>query len=249
MEANRLSSGRVRGAAGWGVHLLTASGAICGLLALGAVAAGEYGRAFFWMGVALLIDGADGTLARRLGVARAIPSIDGSLLDNIVDYLNYAIVPAFLLYSGPALPAGARPWAASAVCLAAAYQFSHVQAKHEQRYFRGFPSYWNVVAFYLMLLPRAPRIAVGVVTILALLSLVPSLWVYPSRTPEWRRPTLLLTALWLGCLGLLLHAYPDPPPCLLWGSLAYPVYYAGLSAALTLRHRAAVRRGPHEPGA
>jgi len=247
MEANRAESGRAIRAAGWGVHLLTATGAVCGLLALGAVAAQEYGRAFVWMGIALLIDGADGTLARVVGVRRNLPSIDGALLDNIVDYLNYAVVPAFLLYSGPALPPSSRVWAASAVCLAAAYQFSHAQAKLGGRYFRGFPSYWNIVAFYLVLLAPAPRAALAIVALLVLLSFVPSLWVYPSRTPEWRRTTLALTVLWLGCLALLLHRYPEPPGWLIRCSLFYPLYYVALSLALTWRHRGVPARGPFAP--
>lgn len=244
MGAQRDPAGLFRRAGAWAVHLLTASGALCGLLALAGVAQGRYGTAFAWMAAALLIDSVDGTLARRLDVARTIPAIDGSLLDNLVDFLNYAVVPAFLLYSGPALPAGTGPWAASAVCLAAAFQFSHVQAKQDQRYFRGFPSYWNVVVLYLMLLRPAPWTALGIVAVLALLSFVPSLWVYPSRTPEWRRPTLVLTAAWLGCLGLLLLRYPEPMPLVLWGSLLYPAYYVALSFFLTLRHAAATRGDP-----
>jgi phosphatidylcholine synthase len=217
--------------------MVTAAGALFGLAALRAIAEGEYRRAFLCMGGALLVDAVDGTLARRLKVARTLPSIDGALLDNIVDYFNYALVPAFLLLSAPVLPLFSRPWAAAAICLAAAYQFSHIEAKRDGRYFRGFPSYWNVVAFYLVLLRPGPVAALSLVALLALLSFLPTLWVYPSRTPECRGLTLALTVIWIACTGLLVLRYPEPARFALWGSLAYVCYYAGLSALLTWRLR------------
>jgi phosphatidylcholine synthase len=226
----------------WAVHLLTASGAVWGMLAVAAIADQELRRALAWMGLALLVDGVDGTLARRVGISDVLPSFDGSLLDNLVDYLNYAFVPAFLLYAGPILPQGGRIWAAALVCLAAAYQFARADAKPGGMWFQGFPSYWNVVVFYLLLLRPHPLFTWCVLLVLALLSFLPFRWVYPSRTPFWRSATLGLTALWGAALCALVYQYPETDPRLLFGSLAYVAYYAGASLLLAAAADRRVRR-------
>ena len=48
------------------VHFFTAAGAFAGLLALERAIAGAYPAMFGWLALALLIDGIDGTLARRV---------------------------------------------------------------------------------------------------------------------------------------------------------------------------------------
>ena len=140
-----------RRVAAWAVHLLTASGVCWGLLALEAVYAGRFRFALGWLGVALAVDGIDGALARRLRVAEVAPEIDGALLDNLVDYLNYVFVPAVLIYRAGVLPGDLALPSAAAICTVSAFQFVHREAKTADA-FRGFPSYWNVVAAYLLLL-------------------------------------------------------------------------------------------------
>jgi phosphatidylcholine synthase len=220
----------------WSVHLWTALGAVCGLLALHATGQGRFQAAWIWVGVALLIDGVDGTLARRAEVARRLPGFDGARLDDLVDFLNYAIVPTYLMIEMRLLPVPAGWVAAVAVCLASAYQFGQRDSKTPDGYFRGFPSYWNLVVFYLTLLRPAPWLAFLIVVSLALLSFVPSLYVYPTRTRELRALTLALTAAWGAVLGALILVHPDRPVWLVWLSLVYPAYYFGLSIALHTRH-------------
>ncbi len=137
----------------WGVHLLTASGAVFGAVALLAIMAGDLSRALLLMGVTLFIDSVDGTLARRVGVAEVLPRIDGRRLDDIVDYLNFVIVPVvFMVAAGSLLH-----WSFAALpILASAYGFSQNEAKTEDDFFLGWPSYWNVVAAYLWLLHLSP---------------------------------------------------------------------------------------------
>jgi phosphatidylcholine synthase len=134
-----------RRARAFGVHVFTASGAIVALLAMRATAAGDLDQAVLWMLAALFIDGIDGTLARRWDVGRLVPQVDGRRLDDIVDYLNYVVVPAFFLIQAELVPAWA--WVALPV-LASAYGFARSDAKTADHYFLGFPSYWNVVAIY-----------------------------------------------------------------------------------------------------
>src|ERR671939_1902663 len=135
------------------VHLYTASGAVLALLILVAAFQGAAVRALWLMLASLIIDSTDGLLARRLRVSEALPFFDGALLDNIVDYMTYVFAPMVLLWSGGYLPAGTSGVVFAALpILASSYQFCRVDAKTDDHFFLGFPSYWNVVAFYAVVL-------------------------------------------------------------------------------------------------
>jgi len=199
-----------------------------------------------WLGLAtLVIDGTDGMLARRLRVKETIPWFDGAMLDNIVDYLTYAFAPIVLLWTGGYLPSGT--WGAvlgALPLLASSYQFCRVDAKTADHFFLGFPSYWNVVAFYAIVLDIGrPGVAITIV-VLTVLVFVPVRYVYPSRTGLLRTLNLALAGVWLVTYAVLLAQYPDPNPIVVALSLAYLVYYIGLSLYLTvggrLRSRQAV---------
>jgi phosphatidylcholine synthase len=217
----------------WGVHLFTASGAIAGLFALDRIAVSDFRGAFIWMAVAIIIDSADGTLARLVNVHDRIPIFDGALLDNIVDYLNYVAVPLFLMLRANLLPRTATGFfAASLAMLASAYGFSRTDAKTEDHYFRGFPSYWNLVALYLFCLSYSPLVNSLIVIVLALMVFVPVKYIYPSRTEPMRPLTLIFAALWAPATLALIPALPSPNPILLYTSLAFVVYYFVMSFAL-----------------
>jgi len=218
-------------------HALTASGAVWALLALIAVADGRFRAALGWMFLAVIIDGVDGALARRAQVTRVLPGIDGTLLDNLVDYANYVLVPAFLIHRAALLPPAFSVFGAAAICLASAFQFSQADAKTDDHYFKGFPSYWNVVAFYLLVLGTGPWTNLAVVFALCVLVFAPVYWVYPSRTRAWRVPTLVLSALWGVLLAAILASYPEHEAWLAWVSLLFVVYYVLLSVALTAERR------------
>ena len=220
------------------VHALTASGAGCGLVALVAAAEGRERAAFLWLCVALAIDGVDGPLARRFNVRNVVPSIDGALLDNVVDYLTYVVVPAVLVHRSGLLPVGAGLVAAAWMCIVSAVQFAHVEAKTEDGLFRGFPSCWNVVALYLVVLRPAPVVCLGVILVLGALAFAPIYCVYPNKLAVLRRTTIALTAAWVVSLALIVARLPSVAPWLTGLSLAYVAYYAALSLALTLRRRA-----------
>ena len=184
--------------------------------------------------LAVLIDAVDGPLARRFRVADSVPTIDGGLLDNVVDYLNYAVAPAYFIHRLQLLP-GPAPWiGAAAICVAAAFQFSHVDSKHQGHMFRGFPSYWNVVAFYFLTLRPGPGLALAVVLSLAALSFLPVYFVYPTRTASYRGATAIVVALFAACIGVTLIRYPDPTPLALGASLLFGACYLALSVALTV---------------
>ena len=182
---------RVRIGLAWGVHLFTASGAVVGALALLAVQRGSLRDAALWMLLAMAIDSIDGGLARAVGVSRVLPGFDGRRLDDIVDYLNYAIVPCVFLAAGGLVP----HWAAVVPpILASAYGFSQVDAKTEDDFFLGFPSYWNVIAIYAWLLEVGPRTTALFLAGFSLLVFVPLKYAYPSKLRVWRRTSYALTA-------------------------------------------------------
>ncbi len=226
----------------WAVHFLTASGAVLGVVALLAVAQGEFPRAALLMLAALAIDSVDGTLARRFRVAEVLPGFDGRRLDDLVDYLNYVIVPAVFMIASGALPSWG--WAALPV-LASAYGFSQEQAKTEDHFFLGFPSYWNVVAIYLWQLELSPSLSVALVTALAAAVFIPLRYVYPSRTHALWRTTYAGAVLWLLAISAaIIWPRPLSEIRLVEISLLFPAYYIGISMWLGGWHRSGPRRTP-----
>ncbi len=221
-----------RRAAAWAVHLFTATGAVCGLLALGAVADGRPRIAFAWMITAVVIDALDGYLARAVNVAAATRGYDGQLLDNIVDYLNYAVVPAFLVLRLDVVSPGARTAAAVAIVLSSAYQFGQADAKTADHFFRGFPSYWNVAVLYLHYLALGTTVNLVVITCLAVGTFVPAKWAYPTRMTRLRRLTLSLALAWGAGLGYVVWSQPTAVGAL-WASLGFVAYYVGVSIYLS----------------
>jgi phosphatidylcholine synthase len=228
----------------WAVHFYTALGAVAGLLALNYTARGEWRGAFTMMAVAIAIDASDGPLARALRVRERIPYFDGALLDNIVDYLTYVAVPVFLMLRAGILPAGIAGQAiACFVMIASAYGFSRTDAKTDDNYFRGFPSYWNLVALYLFCLGLTPRTNALIVAVLALMVFIPIKYIYPNRTEPMRPLTLSLAAIWGVATVAMLPTLPAHHDILLYTSLAFVVYYFAMSFALHVHPtRVAARR-------
>lgn len=232
-------------AAAWGVHLLTASGVALAFLAAAEVASPtpDPRRAFLWLAVAAAVDAVDGPLARRLLVKKHLPHIEGRKLDDIVDYLTFTFVPLLLCWRLHWVPGPA--WVIPAL-VASLVGFAHTGAKQEaEGFFRGFPSYWNVYAFFAGLwAERFGALVPGVVVLLlAALTVAPVRFVYPNLAPRgWRWP--LLAGGWVWGLAMIasLPAYPRPAPVLLALTTAYPLLY--VAASLWLDVRARRRPGP-----
>jgi phosphatidylcholine synthase len=223
-----------RAIGGYLVHAYTASGVGCGWLALVAAIHGDARASLLWLVVATLIDATDGALARLADVARHAPLIEGARLDDIVDYVTYVVVPGVLVWRLDLLPPGGA-WIVAATLVASALGFARRDAKTGDHLFTGFPSYWNIVAIYLIALRPAPAVAAAILLTLAALVFVPIRYVYPSRTVYLRPLTLALGAPWAVALVALIWLLPAPPAWLVWGSLIYPVYYVALSLWLTAR--------------
>ena len=222
----------VRKALAWSVHLFTASGAVWGFLTLLAIFEENWRAAITWIVIAMFVDGFDGMLARWFRVKEYARGLDGALLDNIIDYLNYVVVAALILIKAPNLmPAGFGLAGAISILLTSAYQFTQVDAKTDEQsfFFKGFPSVWNFLVIYMMLLGLNPWLNLMLLVICNILVFVPVRYIYPSRNTRLRRLTLGLTYLYgvIGVWGLL--QYPSVPEWIVWISLVYVLYYALLS--------------------
>jgi phosphatidylcholine synthase len=215
--------------AAWLVHAYTASGVVFALLATRAVIDFNYRAAFFWLWLQVVIDATDGVLARRARVAERIPWFDGGKLDDVVDYLAYVFVPALFVWRAVLVPGAWTMWVAGAMLLSSGYGFSRRDAKTADHFFTGFPSYWNIVAFYLLVAGFSSVVNAAVLLTFVVLVFVPIRYVYPTRTPVLRLLTNVLGCIWSVLILLMLWQYPAVSMPVMWVSLAFPAYYFALS--------------------
>jgi phosphatidylcholine synthase len=239
---------------GWCVHFYTALGLVCAAGIAVAIVEGTpaaFRLAFVLMLVATVIDATDGTLARAVRIREAVPSFDGRRLDDIVDFLTYTALPLLLVWRARVLPEGQEAWLLVPL-LASAYGFCQVSAKTDDGYFLGFPSYWNLVALYLYLLhhyvlPLPGWLSVGLVAGLALLTFVPTRYLYPSQKGRLNMVTNVFGVAWGGILAWVLYRLPvehspsgrleadDATRWLIVVSLLFPLYYLTVSWAVSVR--------------
>lgn len=217
--------------AAYGVHLLTATGAALGLWTLIFIFEGRYQTALWALAGAALIDSIDGALARLVRTKEHAGKFDGGLMDNIVDFLTWTVAPLFWIYATMGLPI----WVLLVCATASVFGFSNAQAKTEDHFFLGFPSYWNIVVFYIFLLQLSTTAASMILLVFALTTFLPIKFVYPSRTSFLRTPTLLLGSLFVAQLLALVYLFDESPPLLIYGSFLFPFYYFGLSFYLNVK--------------
>jgi phosphatidylcholine synthase len=220
----------VQRARAFGVHIFTASGAALGLLALIAAVRGDFPWMFWWLGIALAVDGIDGSFARRYRVAELLPRWSGDGLDFVVDFVTYVFVPAYAIATGGLLPhVVAIPFGALIVTTGALY-FADRDMKLEGNYFRGFPVLWNAAAFYLFLLRPSPWIAAVAVTCLLVLTFLPFRFIHPVRVTQGRRVNIALLVLWSILAAIALGNDLSPRPWVSAALCAIGLYFvaAGL---------------------
>lgn len=188
------------------IHLLTSLGIVAGFFALLSVLSDEIVEAFLWLCLAFFIDGVDGPLARRFKVKEVSPNIKGEVLDNIVDYFNYVIVPTLIIYQFDMVPQSSELLIIPIILIASCYTFANSNLKTLDNYFIGFPALWNVVVFYIYILNTSQIFNLLILIIFCLLTFVPFKYVHPFRVQNWRPLTLGLTILWgMSSLILLLR--------------------------------------------
>jgi phosphatidylcholine synthase len=222
----------------WLAHLYTALGLVCAAAIFVLIVRGgdeAFRAAFALMVLATFIDATDGWLARAARVKHVLPGFDGSKLDDLIDFLTYTCLPLALLWRAEVLPAAWQAWLLVPLA-ASAYGFCQVEAKTADHYFLGFPSYWNIVALYVYVLKLPPAAALALLLSLAVLTFVPTRYLYPSRgAGGWNLATNVLGCLWLVVLVWILWAWAKAPQWLAVASLAFPVYYMVVSWTISLR--------------
>ena len=224
--------------AAWAVHAYTATGVLAAFAAVLAVFGRNFRGAFLWLVVATLVDASDGILARLARVRQVLPNFDGARLDDIVDYLTYVFVPALLIYQAGRLPDGWGLAVVALMLLSSGYGFASADAKADDYFFTGFPSYWNIVAVYLFAGRLPVEINAAILIVLSARVFVRIGYIYPSRTPVLRGLTIVLGLLWAAMMLTIILALPDVSPTLLIVSLFFPVYYFVLSVVLHNRRKA-----------
>lgn len=237
----------------WCVHFYTG----LGLVAAGGMAVAiihgspaAFRLAFALMLVACVIDATDGTLARYFRVKDVLPHFDGRRLDDLIDFHTYTSLPLLLIWQARLLPPQYELWLLLPL-LASAYGFCQVNVKTDDGYFLGFPSYWNIIAFYLYVLQPPAWLALGALVFFAVLTFVPARYLYPTHRGRLNRWTNQLGAVWCALLIWILARLPNGPApapaggaippldattrLLALASLAFPAYYLLVSWYISLR--------------
>lgn len=222
--------------AAWAVHLFTASAACIGIYTLVCIHHHQYTLALWLMAITVFIDAVDGSLARLVKVKAVLPKIDGALLDNIVDYLNYVITPCFFLLVKPdMIPTSYSVVLISIISITSAYQFCQDDAKTPDHFFKGFPCYWNITVFYMYIFNTSAMVNGLLLLLFSILIFVPVKYVYPSRL-DYLTDSKTLKILMHFCSTLygvssliLLIDYPETNTVCLSISLGYVIMYLTLS--------------------
>jgi phosphatidylcholine synthase len=210
------------------VHIFTASGGALGLLALFAASERQWSRMFLWLGLALIVDGIDGTFARALRVKERLPRWSGDVLDFVVDYLNYIVVPAYALAVAGLLPDALAVPLACVIVVTGALYCADTRMKTDDNYFRGFPALWNAAAFYLVLLQPNRWIAAAAIMVLAALQFVPFPFLHPLRVKRGRVLNLALLAAWAALAGLAVLDDLHPHPLVTVALFASGAYFVAI---------------------
>ena len=226
--------------AAWAVHGFTASGAVLGFLAIISIFNNDQVGSFLWLGLALLVDGLDGTIARKIGVTDKAPNIDGSTLDNLIDYLNYVIIPSLMIYWFQMVPNGWEIIIPAGVFAVSLYTFANINMKTEDYYFSGFPALWNIVVLYFYILNTNLYVNLIVIIFLSILTFIPIKFVHPLRVKKLRNISIFCTIIWSATTLKLITTLPninlfndEKIVLIIW--IACSLYFATISGSRSLK--------------
>jgi len=178
------------------VHVFTATGVVFGFLALLSAVNNNFPACIFWLAFALFVDGFDGTLARRYKVDKYTPNIDGAVLDNIIDFFTYVIVPVFMIYNFNFLSSTFALPISCLILLVSCFTFINKDLKTDDYYFTGFPALWNILVLYLYILDTSQLTNLISILFLCIMTFIPVKFVHPLRVVNLRKTSLVMTLLW-----------------------------------------------------
>ena len=227
-------------AAAWAVHSFTTSGIVLGFLGLVAVFEGKQELAFIFMGLALFVDGVDGTLARLAKVTQVTPQVDGASLDNVVDMFNYSVLPALMIYWFEMVPEKFSIPAAASIMAVSCYTFADTSMKTSDYYFKGFAAFWNLLVLYFFLLETSQITNLVIIGICCVLTFAPIKLIHPMRVKAWRSVTIPMTVLWGATAFRLIHERFQTnevgtiSSLIFWLWIASSIYFLSISVLRTI---------------
>ena len=209
---------------GYSVHLFTATGAVFAMLALLEAVQGDWAMMFLWLVVAFVVDGIDGPLARRYDVKKHAPTIDGVLLDLIIDYLTYVFIPAFALFQSDLLPGWTGWIAIIVITFTSVLYFADTRMKSADNSFHGFPACWNMAAVVIFATRPEFWVILAIVAFLAIAMFTPLKFIHPVRTERWRPLSLPIAFVWTGLAGWAAWLNFDQPQFATLGLIVTSLY-------------------------
>jgi phosphatidylcholine synthase len=206
------------------VHLLTASGSFLAFVSLVAASEERWTAMFWWLGLALFVDGIDGPIARKLEVKEILPTWSGELLDNIIDYVTYVLIPAFALYQRGFMGEGLSFVSAAIIVISSAIYYADTGMKTKENFFKGFPVVWNMVVFGLFVVEPGEWVSFAVVVIAGILTFVPVYFLHPARVQRLRNINLPIFLLWCVFGAIALFQQMDASWFVKWGIAVTSIY-------------------------
>ena len=193
----------------WAVHIFTASGLLAGFMALIAMHDHDVRQAMFWLILAFVIDGIDGTFARMARVTEVLPNMDGKTIDYVVDFANFAIIPAYIFYQSDLVLESWRLPLTSIILLVSAIYYGKTGMVSEDKYFIGFPVLWNMVVYFLIFVfDLSPLFNAGIILLFAIAHFVPLKYIYPSQAQRWQLASSIIAALFFILMCVTVYYYP-----------------------------------------
>ncbi|MGE0845571.1 MAG: phosphatidylcholine/phosphatidylserine synthase [Flavobacteriaceae bacterium] len=216
------------------IHALTASGVFWAFMAMLAAESKDFPAMFAWLGLALLVDGIDGPLARAVSIRTVLPNWNGEVLDLVVDYLTYVFIPAYAAYQAGLFPYGWGFPAVALILMSSAVFFSSTHQKTQDNFFIGFPAIWNIVLFYGLIFGVSPWFTMVVVTVLSVLTLTPIAFVHPLRVKRLRIISIGMLFAWSALAAAAIGQDLDPALPVQIGLAGIAIYFTALGVWRTL---------------
>jgi phosphatidylcholine synthase len=214
------------------VHLLTASGSFLAFLSLVAASEQRWTAMFWWLGLALFVDGIDGPIARKLEVKEILPTWSGELLDNIIDYVTYVLIPAFALYQRGFMGEGLSFISAAIIVVTSAIYYADTGMKTKENFFKGFPVVWNMVVFTLFVIQPGELVSFAVVVVAGLLTFVPVHFLHPVRVVRMRNVNLTIFFVWAALCVVALAQDMEASTPIRWGIAIAGMYLFSIGAVM-----------------
>lgn len=223
-----ISTQRVAWLKAWGAHGFTATGVVIAFLATIALFDDQAKACLLWLGLALAVDGVDGSLARKFNVQSVLPGFDGSVLDLVIDYLTYVFIPALFIYSYIPLPHYTLLLSTAIILVSSLFCFCNLEMKSKDNYFQGFPAAWNVVALCLYIIQPTPWVTFLTIIGLALLTVTRMKFLHPFRVRRFMPLNILVTTIWLITSALLIINHPHNGPVVMGIWFTMSAYFIGI---------------------